>query len=108
MPSPIHKIVMRRVRTIYILGLILNTTTLAILVSVVALGAVVHVVHVGSVLANMPHVTSGIASEQFLVIAFEHTKFVTQIAVISLLGAGSYFIYSAISTFRSIGFTRTV
>lgn len=108
MPSPIHKTVMRRVHIIYVLGLVINTTTFAVLVAVVAFGAVTHVVHVGSVLANMPHLTSGVAPEQFLIVAFGHTKFVTQVAVVSLLGAVSYFMYSAISAFRAIHLTRTV
>ncbi|HEC93758.1 MAG TPA: hypothetical protein ENI56_00050 [Candidatus Kaiserbacteria bacterium] len=108
MPSPIHKIVMRRIYIIYVLGLVINTTALSVLVVVVALGAVTHVVHVGNVLANMPRLTSGVAPEHFLVSAFEHTKFITQVAVVSLLGAVSYFMYSAVSAFRAMRFTRTV
>ncbi len=108
MPSPIHKIVMRRVQIIYVLGLIFNTTALSILVAVVALGAVTHVVHVGDVWSNMPRFTNGIAPEQFLVSAFEHTKFITQASVVALLGAAGYFMYTATSVFHERRFTSAV
>lgn len=100
MSSSTHKIVMRRIYILYLLGFIFNTTAFAVLVAVVAGNAVVHVVHVGSVMSNMSQLTSTIAREQFFVSAFEHTKLITQTAVVALSVAIGYFIYSVLSNSR--------
>lgn len=108
MPSPIHNNVMRRVYIIYMLGFIFNTTALAVVVVVVSGGAVMHVVHIGSVWSNLIHVENGAVAGRFLVSAFEHTKLITQTAVIALISATGYFVYSTVSTFRSMSFARAV
>ncbi len=99
MPLPIHTIVMRRVRVIYMLEHTLNTVMLSALVISVAAVALVHSVDVGSVWHNMPHLVNSIAPEQFLISAFEHTKFITQITLSALLFALGYFFYRTMMNF---------
>ncbi len=106
MSSPIHTTVMRRVRILYVIGLIFNTVTLSVFVAIVAIGALAHSVDIGSVWHNMPGLANGTAPEQFLITAFEHTKFVTQTALSALIFASIYFFYRFMINLRVVPSVR--
>lgn len=84
--SPIERIVMRRIQTMRALRILFSNTSLAIIISGIALAGIGREVWVAHVLQNAPH--NPLALPQFYLAAFDHTRFIVQ--VLSLITVAAF------------------
>lgn len=89
--SPLHRTVLRRVRTAYYLNMLLSGTTLAAALLLSSLYLIGREVWVAKVFENMPSITEVAALVTFFVRAFLTTDFIVQALIMLALSAGIVF-----------------